>query len=772
MMVTEPARTRTEEKAAQSSPVKPASPGRGQREVSFDDQLDFTFYQQMDETQLPSSPLPPTPAAAWRNTAHQVSSDDSMSEVSEADNSKDEMDQEERSHVYHNEMTMRPSELSQSILERGQRPVTPPREVTKKRQAESPMSRPEVKRMETEGSKIVTRSKAAREDIEVPDLKYVWSPVGKESKCHHANKPVSAVCGVVWSRGDRNHEVRVLQPGGLEPLPGEGRDPRGDTLGRPGDGSGPDRHEQVHRRDVQGSRRHVGPEGTGRAIRPAVCAVVQRGAEDVGIHDGHVPATEQSGRTGRKVKGKKASSRMRLSQSFFFRFAMLALVSSLITGAAGFLLGHTHDPSQAEERLLANQKHLVQRLRDTEHRAALDHVALWNLTEVIHGEHLQTALKLKKARVGLLSLATVMAVHQRASAVAEGLEAMVIGHRLAPALVDIPVVRKKMDKLAGEAKKRGKRLSIASVHQLFQCQVSFASFKSGRVRIIVHIPVTGSEDRFTLYRYVPVPFKVNDSMVEVITDKDLLAVSDDKQRYFVMGHDELAHCDDFRSFWSCTERSAINKARAEDCLWAVFTANEKMAAKSCKMATLGAVSRMWRVSHLRVVLWQPVADTVVISCEGRAVRSRFAEGLIGIDLAPGCKAENSDFAMTSPHVLYEEFMVLERAAVRINASTWTHGEDWARLSEIQDGLSHTVHDPSLPQNVPDDLPFPSLGSAGMHWSVLITTFLVVVAMAMLLVGLSRRHWQRLGAEGAKKDAQKSRSVQVNLKTQGEQIVLE
>ena len=736
--------------------------------------LDYTFYQDQeaaaeasnrtaDQTKLPDSPLPPTPAA-WRGRGQQQSEEeDSDEEFHEAEEvvevEQSRMDTGNKSHVYHQDVNLTtPAFGDVTMMEALDEIVTTPqgqreRSRSVKRTAGSPPQVPEAKRPETGDSRSLTRSEAARIGVEVPDLRYNWSPVGKESKCHHSRKNVDAVCAVgavvFGGQGQSGGSIRDKS------LPEAGSRARYHSYGGPGVGGGLVGDREGDQRDLRVHRASVGTEeeGEGTASQTTVQGAVPVPNDVVGRSDEPVPAKGRR-RHRRKVKAKVKDEETFLSK-LIFRFAFVTLVSSLVAGAAGFIFGSSHDPTQAQEQLLANQHHLVEVLRANEHRASIDHQALYNLTAEVNDIRTLMAVEDHKVQVGFLSLTAMMSVTEQATRVSSGLEMLVNTHRLSPALVNTRVVKKKLDRMAARAQKEGRRLSITAVHELFNCPVSFGSFRDGRLRVVVHVPLTDREGRFTLYEYVPVPFAVNKSMVEVVTDRQLIAVAEDEKRHFTMSKDELAHCQRFRGFWSCEEISVVNKETADSCLWALYKADSPMAMRTCQVNEMGDVARVWRISSNEVVFWQPMADTVKISCDGRVVKTKYFKGLRAVRLDKGCWAENANFQMMTPSVLYKETMVLEKAPVALNLSAFTHFGETVQGN----GLSRTVHDPGFPEIPDPELPYPSLPSHPvMHWIGLVAAIVAVLVIGGVVMLSMRQRWMRSGVQQALEEMTKKSSA--------------
>ena len=53
------------------------------------------------------------------------------------------------------------------------------------------------------------------------------------------------------------------------------------------------------------------------------------------------------------------------------RFILATLLSSLVMGVGGYIFGSSHSVSQTDTQLLANQEHVVQILRENDHRAVM-----------------------------------------------------------------------------------------------------------------------------------------------------------------------------------------------------------------------------------------------------------------------------------------------------------------------------------------------------------------------------------------------------------------
>jgi hypothetical protein len=78
-------------------------------------------------------------------------------------------------------------------------------------------------------------------------------------------------------------------------------------------------------------------------------------------------------------------------------------IATLATGIGAYIAGHSHSTSQSEATLLSNQEHLIQVMRDNEHRISLNANHLETIRRVLNEERLFTLKNVRKTHVFMSS---------------------------------------------------------------------------------------------------------------------------------------------------------------------------------------------------------------------------------------------------------------------------------------------------------------------------------------------------------------------------------
>ena len=183
------------------------------------------------------------------------------------------------------------------------------------------------------------------------------------------------------------------------------------------------------------------------------------------------------------------------------RFILATLLSSLVMGVGGYIFGSSHAVSQTDTQLMANQEHFVQLLQENDHRAVLMQEEISGLAQLVARNSAAT-----KSVVLLLSVMFMQ--WKQLAVIFRGLETLILDNKLSPGLVAPDLLHLKYAHLSQQLAEQGKKLSIGTEIDLFNCQASYATFTDEVLRIMVHVPVYSEElGDFTIYRYHNIPLR-------------------------------------------------------------------------------------------------------------------------------------------------------------------------------------------------------------------------------------------------------------------------
>ena len=330
-------------------------------------------------------------------------------------------------------------------------------------------------------------------------------------------------------------------------------------------------------------------------------------------------------------------------QSRQARFILTTILSSLAAGVAGLVLGSSHSTDK-EDKLLSNQKHLVEVLRKEEHQAQMTSANIRELSMIL-GRFGETAALRKKAEDGAMTIIAAHLAHAKdMERLGEALEHLIIHHRLAPGIVQPSTIRDKLRQLEAKAEEKGMRLTIREPQDLYQMECSFGTFSSGILRIIVHIPVQRGEDTFHVFKYLPVPFPVRGSNTfgQATTELGrMIAVSEDRSRWFEPTQMEMDGCLRLRGYHLCSAVSQLRGRAYPSCLWGLFLGNQQMIVGQCQISAAPRHPEVWARGDNSFLVWHPEEEEFRVECQKNQRAATRFQGVRKVTLKKGCSGSNS-----------------------------------------------------------------------------------------------------------------------------------
>lgn len=382
------------------------------------------------------------------------------------------------------------------------------------------------------------------------------------------------------------------------------------------------------------------------------------------------------------------------------RFAFAAtLFASVISGIGGYIFGSSHGPSQTDEMLMRNQKHIVQTLHNTENLAHLNHEFLHNLSIIIKNDEEQALFNQKKTDSTFLVLISLLRLAQDINQLENCIQNLVLHRRLVPGIIAPQVLQDKLVHLQSQATAQKKRLSITGEADLFQCPVSFGLLTNYTLRIGLHIPLVDFGNVFHLHRFVPAPVTMNDSHYMIAVDTHHIAWNDQNQ-YILPTELEISRCTEYRQFISCSMFSGLFHRNHETCLNGIRLSDEEMVMKTCTIKSMPSAPQFWRLIRNQYLVHHPRKELMSISCNGTHREGLVFEGTQKVNIPLGCTAKNSHFELFAAKTAFHENFLVEAEPLELSFGKTTFGP------RITDGLikkfdSSVVHDPSWPYENPE-----------------------------------------------------------------------
>ena len=405
------------------------------------------------------------------------------------------------------------------------------------------------------------------------------------------------------------------------------------------------------------------------------------------------------------------------------RFILATLLSSLVMGVGGYIFGASHSASQTDTELMANQEHIVQLLRENDHRAVVMQSEISDLAHMVARNSATT-----KSVVLLLSIMFLQS--KQLAVIFRGLETLILDRKLAPGIIAPDLLHSKYLHLTKQLHAQGRRLSIDTELDLFNCPVSFATFTNEVLRIVVHIPVFDEAmGEFSLFRYHNIPIQQGSEYFQIRHEPSkFLAVSKDHTRHFFVSPMELERCTPMSSFLSCSHFNGMYTSRAPSCLWGVFSSNQQLVHQTCPLRTMGSGDKFWPLINDKFVIFLGKSDTVFIYCKDRIFDSAHFVGLKVLSLPKNCYAKSKSFEFFAGSMVYREDALLKLAPVTIDPESF-HQAAAANTTLLTTLLKETARDVHIPTQLPFTFGFwqlyggyVALGCVGLIVGVILVLF--------------------------------------------------
>ena len=232
----------------------------------------------------------------------------------------------------------------------------------------------------------------------------------------------------------------------------------------------------------------------------------------------------------------------------------------------GYIFGSSHAALQTDTQVIANQDHILQILRENDHRAALMQSKIHSLTNIV-------ACNSARTKTIVLLLSIMFLQSKQLAVICRGLETLVVDGKLATGIIAPDLLHEKYEHLSKQLALQNRHLSIATELNLFNCQASSATFTYEVLRVMVHIPVYDTKlGDFSLFKYQNIPLGQNNEFYQIqALEVHYLTVSKKHNLHFYASPIELEQCTPMSSFLSCAHFGGFYTARVPSCLWGIFS---------------------------------------------------------------------------------------------------------------------------------------------------------------------------------------------------------
>lgn len=221
-------------------------------------------------------------------------------------------------------------------------------------------------------------------------------------------------------------------------------------------------------------------------------------------------------------------------------------------------------------------------------------------------------------------------------------------HRLSPSLVHTSQMDAAVDRLQDEARRHGMELVSRRKEDVFQYSTSHLMDKDGKVTILVHCPLVPRGGLMDVYRYVPVPAKLNRLDVYLVArpTQNILAINRGESSFRVLSEGDLSHCDKTRDVYYCRDANYYDKRLADDCLVAIHRQDAPVISSSCPIIAHPRRDMLVALNNSAYAVYQAKPSTLKIQCASNPpIRTPPLVGTLEVTVPSHCVVTTSSFVM-------------------------------------------------------------------------------------------------------------------------------
>ena len=270
-------------------------------------------------------------------------------------------------------------------------------------------------------------------------------------------------------------------------------------------------------------------------------------------------------------------------------------------------------------------------------------------------------------------------------------------HKLNPAfmeMVDLPAI---WEEFREEQLKRGWIPAVDHYYHLLQLDASFW-VQGSEIMVGVGVPMRKADEKpWDLYKYRPIPFYFNDTVIDVEPQRDVIAHDATTGNIQIWQPEQLDRCVRVSRELFCHQPTVTMVGEGAACLAKLWRQDAEGVRAQCPLTLRQATpeARVLNETHFVTVAPEPV--DLQIHCGLRATDSFVLEGFQVVKIQPGCVGVSSFFTLMMPRdkpsgppmtvTVKDDIMVEE---LQMNDTTMVKEEHLTRPLTIRP-ISNEVH---------------------------------------------------------------------------------
>lgn len=253
--------------------------------------------------------------------------------------------------------------------------------------------------------------------------------------------------------------------------------------------------------------------------------------------------------------------------------------------------------------------------------------------------------------IGLLTM--VNNLNAEISSWGRGLEALSHG-QLHPTLIDPTRLKKGLQDTFQKAKAFGLKPLHEESSFVYKNPISFISTKKYEIIIIVHIPLV-EQDPLELYKYIPIPVRIENLFVTIEDKFDTVAVDSRGQLGLQMSEIDLLNCHSEETHngkvFVCPNSNLVLNQIRKTCLGSLFYGHKKEMLSTCQYFAKSLEDQQEfakQISSNSIVFFTRDNLTIFENCPQQRRVLHNITGLSTLTVQQGCKLTTEEYTFNSP----------------------------------------------------------------------------------------------------------------------------
>ena len=250
-----------------------------------------------------------------------------------------------------------------------------------------------------------------------------------------------------------------------------------------------------------------------------------------------------------------------------------------------------------------------------------------------------------------------MDAHAQATAVYDSIDVIIRDYEISlgalfqqqlhPLLLKKVLLDEALGELASQAAVDRFVIPSADSSFLLQLPCSFLMDVSRKLTVFIHVPLLRPNTIMTLYKYIDMPYAVENSMhaVSLNTEADYLAVNLERDSFLPITPDRLNSCHKIGSLNLCPDTNYLLKDFATYCIAALFNRPDAVTT-ACSTRIAPARFALTQVRLDEFYLYHPYETALTLECVGSTSMETF-RGVHRLVLPPNCYGYSRDYTVST-----------------------------------------------------------------------------------------------------------------------------